>query len=80
MPNFDEKDNVIIPSKTYDVNTVCDDSTKMCTATNIETVKDENPLDKVTTDETRDETKRQDKNSLHRDVSVDALSSKIFNK
>lgn len=82
MPNFDEKDttdNTVIPSKTYDVSTTCDDSTNLCKSTKPETTKDEIPLDKPAIDETRDENKKQEKNSLQREVSVDALSSKIFN-
>lgn len=73
MPNFEENESTANPSTTYDVNTTCDDTAK---STKSDAVKDENPLDKVTTDETKDENKRQEKNSLQREVSVDALSSK----
>lgn len=76
MPNFEEEEATVNPSTTCDeVCATCDDSVKL---TKSETTKEENPLDKITTDETRDDTKRPEKNSLHREVSVDALSSKIF--
>lgn len=74
MPNFEEKESTVNISKTYDVSTTCDESAK---STESEGIKEENPLDKVTTDETKDESKRQEKHSLQRDVSVDALSSKL---
>lgn len=76
MPNFEEEESTVIPSTTSDdVCMTCDDSVKL---TKSETTKEENLLDKVTTDETRDENKKQEKSSLHREVSVDALSSKIM--
>lgn len=76
MPNFEENQSTTVnPATTYDVSTTYDDTAK---STKSDAMKDENPLDKVTTDETKDENKKQEKNSLQREVSVDALSSKTF--
>lgn len=81
MPNFEGNDNVDDPSSPYDVSTISDNvavkppPTETNTETKSENVKDENPLDNVTTDETKDDSKKTEKHSLQRDVSVDALSS-----
>lgn len=81
MPNFDDgNEKIDDPSSPCDVSATREDTDKSTPCEpNIETkseiVNDENSLDKVTTEETKDDSKRNEKNSLHRDVSVDALSS-----
>ncbi|KAG4068657.1 hypothetical protein HA402_002348 [Bradysia odoriphaga] len=82
MPNFEGNDSIDDPASPYDVSTICDDTlspipSETNTETESETVKDENPLDKVTIEETKDDSKRNEKNSLQRDVSVDALSNNL---
>ncbi len=78
MPNFDETEHTDNPSTTYDVSATYDESVKTNSDdTKSEIIKDESPLEKVTTDEPKeDNNKKLERNSLQRDVSVDALSSK----
>ncbi|KAJ6637557.1 Late secretory pathway protein AVL9 like [Pseudolycoriella hygida] len=73
MPNFDEKEKTVSPTPTYDVSTTCDESSKTTKADGTKEIS----VDKVTTDETKDENKKQEKNSLQREVSVDALSNNL---
>lgn len=74
MPNFEENASTVSPSTTH-VSTTYSDSAK---STKSDAVNEENAFDKITPDETKDENKRQERNSLQREVSVDALSSKTF--